>query len=100
MANFRAVIQGQRGQASRLGSKSSGITASVNGWHLGVEVIAYHDKETGRDIFRVYKTEGSGYNRGRKELIAEIDRYEAEQVEHLKVPGEVVRQIIKDIKDR
>ena len=83
MAQFRAIIQGQRGQASRLGSKTSGIYAQVNGWNLGVEVTGYHDKDTGKDIFRVYKTEGSGYNQGRKELIAEFNRFDIEPIKEL-----------------
>lgn len=75
MAQFRAVIRGQRGSASRLGSEKSGIYAQVNGWGLGVEVRGYHDKETGKDIFRVYRTEGSGCNRGRTVLIAEFSEF-------------------------
>lgn len=57
MAQFRAVIQGQRGQASRLGSKKSGASAVVNGWRVGVRVNAYH--EAGRDVIEVYATGGS-----------------------------------------
>ncbi len=32
MAHFRAVIQGQRGEASRLGNGSSGMRAVVQTW--------------------------------------------------------------------
>lgn len=59
MAQFRASISGQRGEASRLGSKNSGITAYVNGWTAGVRVIAEH--VDGKDRFGVYRTNGSGY---------------------------------------
>jgi hypothetical protein len=38
MAQFRGVIAGQRGEASRLGSKSSGLTVHCNGWNGGVTV--------------------------------------------------------------
>jgi len=38
MAQYRAVIKGSRGEASRLGHKSSGIRAEVNGWNLGILV--------------------------------------------------------------
>lgn len=69
MAQFRAVIQGQRGHASRLGSKNSGISASVNGWTAGVDVVAVH--VAGKDVFRVYRTGGSGHADGR-ELVAEF----------------------------
>lgn len=71
MAQFRATIKGQRGEASRLGSKSSGLRAEVNGWNVGVVVIAQHDYETGKDKLVVYRTGGSngGWNR---EKIAEV----------------------------
>jgi hypothetical protein len=69
MAQFRAQIQGQRGGASRLGSKASGLTVHANGWNAGVTVRATH--VDGKDMFRVYVTSGSGYG-GRHELIAEI----------------------------
>lgn len=59
MARFRATIQGQRGEASRLGSKNSGITASINGWNLGIYVEAKVDPVTGEDVFYVWKTGGS-----------------------------------------
>jgi hypothetical protein len=57
MANFRALIRGQRGEASRLGSKQSGIVAHVDGWHSGVTVRVSH--VDGRDLFSVYRTSGS-----------------------------------------
>jgi hypothetical protein len=59
MAHFRAVIEGNRGPASRLGSKSSGIVARINGWHSGVIVEATYDTVTGRDVFFVRATGGS-----------------------------------------
>ena len=69
MAQFRATIQGQRGEASRLGSKSSGIEANVNGWHSGVKVVAAHEGD--QDVFYVYATGGSGQAQ-RSELIATV----------------------------
>ena len=68
MAQFRAVIQGQKGQASRLGGKSSGISASVNGWNIGVSIEALHID--GKDVIRVYKTGGS--NNSNSVLLNEI----------------------------
>lgn len=59
MAQYRATIQGNRSEASRLGHKTSGMVARVNGWHSGVKVIARYDKESDSDIFEVYKTSGS-----------------------------------------
>lgn len=61
MAQFRAVIKGQRGEASRLGSKVSGIHAEVNGWNSGVSVYgAVHNDGHGEyDAFGIYITGGS-----------------------------------------
>ena len=68
MAQFRATIQGQRGDASRLGSKSSGITTRTNGWNVGVEVRGYYDEKTGEDVFSVYLSSGSNGYGGGKEI--------------------------------
>jgi len=62
MAHFMAVIQGNRGEASRLGSANSGMQASVNGWHSGVRVYASYNEEKGRDEFQITLSGGSnGY---------------------------------------
>lgn len=59
MAHFRAVIQGMRGVASRLGSQNSGIDASVNGWKGGVEVLGRSSGKAGTDEFTINATGGS-----------------------------------------
>jgi hypothetical protein len=41
MAHFLAEIQGQRGPASRLGSVSSGITATAASWAGGIRTELY-----------------------------------------------------------
>jgi hypothetical protein len=53
MAQFYAILKGQRGEASRLGSKKSGIDATVASWSGSVEVRLWHDEKTGRDFARV-----------------------------------------------
>ena len=58
MAQFRAVIKGQRGEASRLGSARTGILATVDGWNSGVAIRAYVD-ENGQDCFELHATGGS-----------------------------------------
>ena len=62
MAQFRGVLQGNRGEASRLGHKETGLVAMVNGWSGGVRVSAQHIN--GEDTFDVYATGGSSYNDG------------------------------------
>lgn len=59
MAHFRATIVGQKGEASRLGSKRSGLTVTANSWHCGVTVEVEHNRQANEDIFRVYRTLGS-----------------------------------------
>ena len=57
MAHFRATIQGMRGEASRLGTKHSGMIATIDGWDIGCDVtIRHHD---GYDVVRISLTGGS-----------------------------------------
>ena len=70
MSHFYADVQGNRGEATRGGSKDSGIYGHIRGWHTGAKVECHHDDESGKDIVRVYRTGGSG-GRGSKELVAE-----------------------------
>ena len=58
MAQFRGVLQGNRGMASRVGHKSTGLMAAVDGWNGGVCVVAQHNDAMG-DYFEVYATGGS-----------------------------------------
>lgn len=59
MAHFYAGIQGNRGRATRLGTRSSGIDGFVNGWDTGVSIRASYDHETGKDEIHLYATHGS-----------------------------------------
>ena len=68
MARFRAIIRGNRGEASRLGSQDSGIRAYINGWNIGVHVYIFVNDE-GKDEIRVWKTGGSN-RKSADELIA------------------------------
>lgn len=70
MANFYGTIRGQRGQASRLGNKVSGLTTHAAGWNGCIEVTLAH--VDGRDTFTVtlrpWKNSG-----GTSRVIAEGD---------------------------
>lgn len=68
MAQFRGVVQGQRGEVSRLGGKSSGLTVKANGWDCGIEVRASYDTESGEDRFTVWVTGGSNKSVSEVEL--------------------------------
>lgn len=61
MARFRGVVSGGKGEASRIGHKTNGLTVNANGWSSGVRVDAVYDEENDRDEFLVYATNGSGF---------------------------------------
>lgn len=53
MAHFYGSIQGARGEATRLGHKSSGLTTVAASWAGAVRVTLSHDERTGRDMAHV-----------------------------------------------
>ena len=57
MARFIGYVQGTSGEASRLGSPRSGITAQAQGWNVGVRVCGRDDN--GEDEFAIFSTGGS-----------------------------------------
>lgn len=63
MAQFRGTLEGNRGQASRLGTKKSGISASADGWSIGFNIAANYDTTKEQDYVSAELTGGSGgYN--------------------------------------
>ncbi|MFC1567354.1 hypothetical protein ACFL3R_00770 [Thermodesulfobacteriota bacterium] len=57
MSHFYSSIQGNRGEATRCGTKDSGIRGHIRGWDIGVRVHVFN--RNGVDEVRVYKTSGS-----------------------------------------
>ena len=53
MAQFRGVLQGGRGEVSRLGHKSTGLSATLASWQGAVSVRLWHDSETDTDMAEV-----------------------------------------------
>lgn len=53
MAHFYGSIQGQRGEATRLGSKNSGLTAITAGWTGAISVTLSH--RDGKDVATIYR---------------------------------------------
>jgi len=49
MAHFRAVIKGQRSEASRLGNKKTGIKTLLQTWGYDLRVSMQHDEQFGED---------------------------------------------------
>jgi len=60
MAQFYGTVQGQRGTASRLGHKSSGLQVVAASWAGAVRVALSHDARTGLDMARVTLGEWRG----------------------------------------
>ena len=65
MAQFWGTIKGARGEASRLGHKSSGLDTYAASWEGAVSVRLWHDPKTGRDMAQVGLTthHGAGVHR-------------------------------------
>ncbi len=62
MAHFYAEIQGNRGEATRMGSKESGIRGHIRGWHVGGSVNCHFNQWKDCDVAHIYATKGSsGY---------------------------------------
>lgn len=53
MAHFRAVIQGSRGEASRLGHKSTGLSVKAQTWGWDLSVFVAHRDGDGHDVAHV-----------------------------------------------
>lgn len=62
MAQFYGDLQGNRGEATRMGTKSSGIRAHVRGWNVGARIHVKVDRD-GNDHVYVYRTSGSNGSR-------------------------------------
>jgi hypothetical protein len=59
MAQYRATIKGNRGIGSRLGSKKSGMIATIDGWSRGIMVSARWNEKKECDEFEVWSTGGT-----------------------------------------
>lgn len=60
MAHFRGTLRGCRGQASRLGSKKSGLEARIASWEGAVSVSLAYNAELDRDDVEVYLVPHNG----------------------------------------
>jgi hypothetical protein len=60
MAHFYGTLQGNRGRATRGGTKNSGLTTQCASWEGAIECDAWHSKETGKDMVRVSKVTWHG----------------------------------------
>ena len=66
MSHFYAIIRGHRGEATRMGHKSSGMYSNTAGWKGAISVRVWYDNEKDEDRYAVALTpwHGSdGYSR-------------------------------------
>lgn len=59
MAQYYASIQGSGGQATKMGTKKTGINGHIRGWHIGAQVWMSYNEETGEDECTINLTGGS-----------------------------------------
>ena len=71
MAQYYASIQGNHGEATRMGTKKTGMEAHIRGWNIGVRVYCRWNEETNKDEITVYRTGGS--NGRTDDLIAKLE---------------------------
>ena len=72
MGHFRGTIEGQRGPASRLGSKDTGLVVTCRGWDSGVDVEALHNEREKRDEFRIILNAGNGYHDSQRRVLGTL----------------------------
>jgi hypothetical protein len=59
MAHFIGYVHGSRGEASRLGTKATGIQATGQGWNVGGKVITYYNSTFKCDVVTFWLNAGS-----------------------------------------
>ena len=59
MSHFYSRIKGSRGEATRCGTKSSGIRANATGWDIGGTCKVHFNPQLGTDVVEFYLTNGS-----------------------------------------
>jgi hypothetical protein len=74
MAHFYGTLRGQAGEATRRGSKNSGLRVAAASWSGAVYVTLSYDAETGKDRYRVELGPWEGKGRSTQVLATgEID---------------------------
>jgi hypothetical protein len=58
--------------ATRMGSKESGISGHIRGWHVGARVNVSYSADTGKDVVSIYRTDGSSGGSAGETLVAEF----------------------------
>ena len=59
MSHFYATLNGSRGEATRAGTKQSGLTANAFGWDLGGRAHMWYNAKLDTDVVSLYVTRGN-----------------------------------------
>ena len=65
MAHYYSRIKGHRGEATRCGSKSSGIAARADSYSVGARIEINWAAQLQSDVVTIYATTGSSSNGSR-----------------------------------
>ncbi len=70
MSRFYGDIKGNRGEATRMGTTSSGMEGHIRGWNIGYRVVCHSRDTPGKQIDEcvVYETKGSNGYGSSKEI--------------------------------
>jgi len=96
MSHFYGRIQGNRGKATRCGSKS-GYVGSVNGWNEGIDIRANHNEERKEDSFQIWANGGSNRIHGGL-LIATISNKTIHLADGMSIPTNNYYKYIENLK--
>lgn len=69
MSHFYGTMKGARGEATRCGTRASGMSVTAASWQGAVTVELWHDEVSGRDYYRVFLR--SWHGRGESKFIEE-----------------------------
>ena len=74
MSHYYSRIKGHRGEATRCGTRSSGITANATGWDIGGTCKVHFNPQLGTDVVEFFLTNGSnGHSSTRVAAFAYVD---------------------------
>ena len=68
MSHFYGTLQGSRGEATRCGTKNSGLVTYAAGWSGAVRTHVWHDTQIHRDRYEVWEAPWKGI--GTSKLLA------------------------------
>ena len=63
---FYSRIKGHKGETTRCGTRSSGITARVDSWSIGARSVIKYDTTINADVVTLYATKGSDDSYGKR----------------------------------